>query len=86
MLARGRRACHIRAMARPKRPRDTNQLAKLIVDVATGGRKESPAAETVNEFARAGGLKGGKARASRLTSEQRSAIAKKAATARWSRR
>ena len=28
-------------MARARRPRDTNQLAKLIVDVATGERKES---------------------------------------------
>jgi hypothetical protein len=28
---------------RPKRPRDTNQLAKLIVDIASGqAKKESP--------------------------------------------
>jgi len=32
-----------------------------------------------------GGLKGGKARAEKLTPEQRSEIAKKAATARWSK-
>ena len=71
-------------MARAKRPRDTNQLAKLIVDVATGERKESLAGEPVNEFARAGGLKGGKARAESLSPSRRREIARKAAEARWS--
>ena len=66
-----------------KRPRDTNQLAKHIVDVATGERRETLAATTVNEFARAGGLKGGKARAKRLSPERRQEIAKAAAKARW---
>ena len=70
-------------MARPKRPRDTNQLAKLIVDVATGERKENLATNPVNELARMGGLKGGKARAERLSPERRSEIAKAAARARW---
>ena len=73
-------------MARLKRPRDTNQLAKFIVDVATGERNEtlaSLASEPVNELARAGGLKGGKARALKLTQEQRIQIAKKGAAARW---
>lgn len=70
-------------MARLKRPRDTNQLAKRIVDVATGERKETLATEPVNEFARAGGLKGGLARATKLSSERRTEIAKKAACARW---
>ena len=70
-------------MARAERPRDTNQLAKLIVDVATGERKESLAGEPVNEFARAGGLKGGKARAESLSPERRSEIARRAARARW---
>ena len=70
-------------MGRPKRPRDTNQLAKLIVDAATGEREGSAEAAPVNELARAGGLKGGKVRASRLTPEQRSAIARQAAAARW---
>ena len=37
------------------------------------------------ELGRKGGLKGGRARAEKLTSEQRSEIAKKAARARWSR-
>ena len=70
-------------MTRPKRPRDTNQLAKLIVDVATDERKESQATGPVNEFARAAGLKGGKARAAKLSSEERSRIAAQAARARW---
>ena len=71
-------------MGRAKRPRDTNQLAKLIVDVATGERNDAPAAEPVNEFARAGGLKGGKARAENLSPDRRREIARKAAKARWS--
>ena len=70
-------------MARPKRPRDTNQLAKLIVDAATGEHRESLAAEPVNELARAGGLKGGRARANSLSAERRREIAKLAAKARW---
>ena len=66
-----------------KRPRDTNQLAKFIVDVATGEQKDSPEVAPVNEFARAGGLKGGKVRAERLSPERRREIARKAAQARW---
>jgi len=68
----------------PKRPRDPNQLAKLIVDIATG-----EAEDTVSESRRhpskrrIGGLKGGKARAKVLSKKQRHAIAKNAARARW---
>lgn len=70
---------------KPKRPRDVNQLAKFIVDIATGETSEpnsgkNPAAVVLG---RLGGQKGGKARAESLTSKQRSAIAKKAAKARW---
>ena len=83
MLARGRSTCHIQGMGKAKRPRDTNQLAKLIVDVATGECEETLAAEPVNEFARAGGLKGGKARAESLAPERRKEIAQRAANARW---
>jgi hypothetical protein len=74
----------------PKRPRDTNQLAKFIVDLATGEQAEpktddgkDPAAVAMG---RKGGLKGGKARAHSLSSKQRSAIAKKAAQERWKAR
>lgn len=67
---------------RPKRPRDANQLAKFIVDLATGEALEDSA--NVNEGQREGGKKGGKARAEKLSAEERSEIAKKAAKARWS--
>lgn len=66
----------------PKRPRDTNQLAKYIVDLSTGDETE-PEPNVKQKAGRLGGLKGGKARADALTPEQRSAIAKKAAEKRW---
>ena len=64
---------------------DLNTLAKSIVDEATDERKpETPAKDPAAvELGRRGGLKGGKARAEKLTPEQRSEIAKKAAQARW---
>jgi hypothetical protein len=69
-------------MKRPARPRDPNQLAKLIVDISTGeAPNERPA--PVNEARRKGGLKGGKARAKKLSAKKRTAIAKKAARSRW---
>ena len=69
----------------PKRPRDPNQLGKLIVDLATGERTEDkPALPTpAQEFARSGGLKGGAARAKALTPGRRREIAQKAAAKRW---
>jgi len=72
---------------RPKRPRDPNQLAKLIVDITTGERpNDSLEPETRAAHAgRKGGLKGGKARASKLSGRKRREIAKKAAAARWRR-
>ena len=69
-----------------KRPRDANQLAKFIVDVATGEQEASREADPVNTFAQAGGLKGGKARADKLSPERRLEIAKQAAQARWKKR
>lgn len=75
------------SMNHPKRPRDTNKLAKYTADLATGQvyeplseYKKNPAAV---ELGRLGGLKGGNARAKKLTKAQRSKIAKKAAKARW---
>ncbi len=65
---------------KPKRPRDANQLAKFIVDMATEG--ESPVPLPDHDAQREGGLKGGKARADKLSSEDRREIAKKAARAR----
>jgi hypothetical protein len=68
-----------------KRPRDTNQLAKWIVDQSTGqlpdtDEGKNPAAVALG---RLGGLKGGKARATKLSSKKRREIAKKAAKSRW---
>lgn len=65
-----------------KRPRDTNQLAKLIVDISTG-ETEKPASPYAPKRGRAGGLKGGVIRAKKLAPEKRVQIAKKAAKVRW---
>ncbi|MGB8992958.1 MAG: hypothetical protein WCD80_12960 [Desulfobaccales bacterium] len=71
---------------KPKRPRDLNVLAKTIVDIATEGEPaEEPSDKNPHAVAlgRLGGVKGGKARAEKLTPEQRSEISRKAAKARW---
>ena len=74
-----------------KRPRDPNQLAATIVGLATGERRE-PGPDTTGknpaavELGRLGGLKGGKARAKSLSPRQRSAIARKAAQARYGKK
>lgn len=71
---------------KPKRPKDGNQLAKLMIDMASGEVAESPESVESNPAAalgRIGGLKGGKARAAALTPEQRKDIARRAAAARW---
>lgn len=72
---------------KPKRPRDTNQLAKFIVDVATGEVDESglehEKPEGMAALGRLGGLKGGKARSAALSPAERSEIARKAARSRW---
>jgi hypothetical protein len=77
-------------MAKKKEPRDINQLAKFILDQATQEKpteepkppeKEKNAAAVA--LGRLGGLKGGKARAERLSVKQRKEIAQNAALARW---
>ena len=75
---------HTRTMAEkhPKRPRDMNQWAKRIVDLATGQAADHEAAP---ERA-ASGAKGGLRRAARMTPEQRAEAAKLAAQARWRRK
>ncbi|HYI64214.1 MAG TPA: hypothetical protein VEW71_04945 [Allosphingosinicella sp.] len=65
----------------PKRPRDPNQLAKLIADIATGEAEDAP--DTRDPSAVALGQKGGKKRAANMTPERRSEIAKNAAAKRW---
>jgi hypothetical protein len=78
------------APTRPKRPRDPAQLAKLMIDIASGDvedRDPTPEEQrkSVSRVARSkiGGPKGGKARALKLTPEQRADIARLAAQTRW---
>ena len=69
-----------------------NQKSKFIVDLVTGnpipedispitaGKEKNPAAVALG---RLGGLKGGKARAQKLSAKRRTQIARKAAQTRW---
>lgn len=69
-----------------KRPRDPNQLAKMIVELSTSDSQapEPPKNPAAVSLGRLGGLKGGKARAESLSAKKRKEIAQKAAKARWS--
>lgn len=72
----------------PARPQnlDMSQLAKRILDEATGDEpKTSPPTknQAAVELGRSGGKLGGAARAAKLSPEQRSQIARKAAAERW---
>jgi len=76
-----------------KRPRDPNQLAKLIVDIASGAvedRDPTPEEQGKDPAAvsrgRLGGQKGGAARAKALSAHERQTAARKAVQARWKRR
>ncbi|MHC4627406.1 MAG: hypothetical protein ACYTDV_10540 [Planctomycetota bacterium] len=78
-----------------KKTADLNQIAKSIVDEATDEAKvEELQAKAIAEgknpaavmLGRLGGLKGGQARAMKLTAEERSRIARKAAKARWEKK
>ena len=74
-----------------KKRMDINQLAAYIVNDATSEELlQNAAKEGKNPAAvllgRLGGLKGGKARAAKLSAEKRSKIAKKAAETRWANR
>jgi hypothetical protein len=73
-----------------KRPRDISQLAASIVQDATAEPtpkeplpEKNPAAVALG---RLGGLKGGKARAAKLSAKKRKEIAKKAAKIRWGKK
>jgi hypothetical protein len=71
---------------RRKRPRDPAQLAKLIVDIATGeveDREPTPEEQGKDPVAAVLGRKGGKARAEIMSPERRAEIARKAAQKRW---
>jgi hypothetical protein len=73
-----------------KRATDPNELARQITDEATGeapkydpNEGKDPAAMALG---RKGGLKGGKARAAKMTPEERSESARRAAAARWGKK
>ncbi len=69
-----------------RRPTDLNALAASIVADATSEDKPEPEDDrdpAAVALGRRGGLKGGRARADKLTPEQRSEIARRAARARW---
>lgn len=73
----------------PKRPRDPNQLAKSIIEIATGERPDrdpTPQEQGKDAIASSLGSRGGKARAKTLSKEQRSEIAKKGAATRWGKK
>jgi hypothetical protein len=75
---------------RSRKPADLNKLAASIVDDATTDEPEEDQDEGKDpaavELGRKGGKKGGKVRAQRMTPEERSEAAKKAAQARWNSR
>jgi hypothetical protein len=72
--------------SKKKLPADANQRAKAIVEAATSSandgaeNEKNPAAVALG---RLGGLKGGKARAAKLSAKKRSQIARNAAVKRW---
>ena len=70
-------------MPTQKRPRDPIQLTKLIGDIAIGEVEDVISEKKKKPRGRLGGLKGGTARAKKLTSKQRIEIAKIAANVRW---
>jgi hypothetical protein len=76
--------------SKPKRPRDFNSRAFQSVAILTGTapppeapEPEDPLKAAAAELGRRGGLKGGRARAEKLSPKKRSEIARKAARARW---
>jgi len=89
-------------MAKRKSRGDINQIAASIVERSTRERphvfnttdiapnesviESSPKNPAAVALGRLGGLKGGKARAAKLSAHQRKSIAKKAAKTRWKNR
>jgi hypothetical protein len=71
--------------SKPNTRRDFTQVAFNVVQQATGEIEPTPELTGKKADSRKGGLKGGKARADKLTPEERSEIAKKAAKTRWAK-
>ena len=78
-----------RSSKKKQGPEDVNEIAFRVMQEATG---DVPAEEASGKnpaavaLGRLGGLKGGKARAAKMTPEQRSEIARNAAEARWNKK
>jgi len=74
-------------LKRSSKTRDLNQIAFDVVRMSTGEARPEPPTPEKNPAAvalgRLGGMKGGAARAKKLTAKKRSEIAKKAAKTRW---
>ena len=74
---------------RSSKQKDTQQLARSVLDAIVPGAEPTAAKPEKNPAAvalgRLGGLKGGKARAAKLSPEKRAEIARRAATKRWGR-
>jgi hypothetical protein len=69
-----------------KRPADVIGNAVHVMRIATGDIEDAPSAipsTARQERARKGGLKGGRARANKLSPEERRLIARRAAKKRW---
>lgn len=66
----------------PKRPRDPNQLAKFIMDIAVGDSDDSFEKDEKKSEA---GKKGAEARKKSLSAEKRKEISKTAALSRWNK-
>lgn len=81
----------MRERSRTRKNADVNQIAKAVVDAATGAAPEpadpdegkNPAAVALGKL---GGKKGGKARWKGVGKKQRSEIARKAVAARWKKK
>jgi hypothetical protein len=69
----------------PKRPRDPNQLAKMMIDIASGDADDCKPTQEQERIA-AAKRRGAMARAKSLTPDERSEIASVAATARWKKK
>lgn len=65
-----------------KRPADVIGAAVQVMRIATGEIEDNPL-EAGKEYARKGGLIGGRKRAAKLSKKRRAEIASKAARARW---
>ncbi len=71
---------------RPKRPRDPNQLGRLIVDLSVGEVEDAkPEDDGKNPAAKALGKMGGAARAKTMSAERGAGIARVAAAKRWAK-